>query len=65
MFEWKPILLIEDNNLFQEIMSKIFKNVFETDCYESVDEFYEKYRSVYNDIIIMDVLIKGGNTGWI
>ncbi len=57
------MLLLEDDDLSQDVMRRIFKNDFEIDICESADEFYEKHSSAEYDIMIVDVSIKGSING--
>ncbi len=59
----KQMLIVEDDDLTQDILRRIFKNEFETDLCESAEEFYKKYSNKNYDIIIMDISIKGAKHG--
>ena len=59
----KKMLVVEDDILSQKVMRRIFKNDFEIDMCESVEEYYEKYSNTNYDIIIMDVALKGTRNG--
>ena len=59
----KKMLVVEDDILSQKVMRRIFKNDFEIDMCESVEEYYEKYSNINYDIIIMDVAIRGSKNG--
>jgi len=59
----KKMLVVEDDLLSQKVMRRIFKNDFEIDMCESVEEYYEKYSKTNYDIIIMDVALKGTKNG--
>ncbi|MEK6551999.1 MAG: response regulator [Bacteroidota bacterium] len=59
----KKMLVVEDDILSQKVMRRIFKNDFEIDMCESVEEYYEKYSNINYDIIIMDVAIRGSKDG--
>ncbi len=59
----KKMLVVEDDILSQKVMRRIFKNDFEMDFCESVDEYYEKYSNTNYDIIIMDISLKGTRDG--
>ena len=59
----KKMLVVEDDILSQKVMRRIFKNDFEIDMCESVDEYYEKYSNTNYDIIIMDIAIRGSKDG--
>ncbi len=59
----KKMLVVEDDILSQKVLRRIFKNDFEMDFCESVDEYYEKYSNTNYDIIIMDISLKGNKNG--
>ena len=59
----KKMLVIEDDSLSQDLITRIFKNDFEIDTCESAEEFYEKYSNNNYNIIIMDISIKGNKHG--
>ncbi len=55
----KKMLVVEDDELFQKTMSKIFKKVMEIDFCQSVGEFAVKFSDVSYDIIILDITQAG------
>lgn len=59
----KKMLVVEDDILSQKVMRRIFKDDYELDFCESVDEYYEKYGNKNYDIIIMDISLKGVRNG--
>lgn len=60
----KKMLLVEDDDLSQGVMFRIFGNLFEIDVCESVEQYYEKFCNFYYDIIIMDISLKGKKDGF-
>ncbi len=58
------MLVVEDDILSQKVMRRIFKNEFEMDFCESVDEYYEKYSNTNYEMIIMDISLKGAKNGF-
>ena len=59
----KKMLIVEDDDLSQKVLRRIFRDDFEMDFCDSVDEYYEKYSISNYDIIIMDISLKGAKTG--
>jgi len=59
----KKMLVVEDDILSQKVMGRIFKNDFEIDFCESVDEYYEKYSEKRYDIMVIDISLKGMKSG--
>ena len=59
----KKMLVVEDDILSQNVMRRIFKNDFEMNFCESVEEYYEKYSNTNYDIIIMDISLNGIRNG--
>ena len=59
----KKMLIVEDDDLSQNILKKIFKNDFEIDFCESVEGYYEKYSNTKYDIMIVDISLKGPKSG--
>ena len=57
------MLVVEDDILSQNVMRRIFKNDFEMNFCESVEEYYEKYSNTNYDIIIMDISLNGIRNG--
>jgi two-component system sensor histidine kinase BarA len=55
----KKMLVVEDDDLSQKVLIRLFKNSFEIDTVESVEEFYQKYNGTNYDIIIMDIALRG------
>ena len=49
------MLVVEDDFLSQNVLRRIFRDDFEIDLRESVDEYYEKYSKTNYEIIIMDI----------
>ena len=59
----QKMLVVEDDDLSQKVLRKIFEIEFEIDVCKSADEFYEKYSNSSYDIILMDISIKGDKHG--
>ena len=59
----KKMLVVEDDDLSQKVMRRIFDKDFEVYLCESADEFYDKYSDSNYDIIIMDISLKGNKHG--
>lgn len=59
----KRMLVVEDDLFSREVLHRIFYKEFEIDSIESYDEFYEKYKEVKYDIVIMDIALKGKRNG--
>ena len=59
----KKMLIVEDDDLTQKVLSKIFSGDFQIDICESAEEFYQSYSSNRYDIIIMDISLRGSKHG--
>ncbi|MEW5842093.1 MAG: response regulator [Bacteroidota bacterium] len=59
----KKMLVVEDDDLSQKMLKKIFSKDFDIDCCNSSEEFYDKYNNVRYEIIIMDISLKGSKHG--
>jgi len=55
----KKMLVVEDDELSQQTMFRIFRKVVEIDFCQSADEFSEKYSNTNYDIIILDMTLAG------
>ena len=59
----RKMLIVEDDDLTQKVLSKIFSGDFQIDICESAEEFYQSYSSNRYDIIIMDISLRGSKHG--
>ena len=59
----KKALLIEDDELTQRTIKKIFSDEFAVDVCDSAEYFYQHYITNAYDIIIMDISINGDKHG--
>ncbi|MCL4549009.1 MAG: response regulator [Bacteroidetes bacterium] len=59
----KKMLIVEDDDLTQKVLSKIFNDDFQIDICESAEEFYQSYSSNRYDIVIMDISLRGNKHG--
>jgi len=57
------MLIVEDDDLSQKVMRRIFQFDYILDFCESAEEYYEKCSLIKYDIIIMDVSLKGTKNG--
>ncbi len=57
------LLFIEDDDLTQKMIRKIFEGEFAVETCASAEEFYQKYKSDSFDIVIMDISLKGEKHG--
>ena len=58
----QKMLVVEDDDLSQKVLRKIFKAEFEIDVCESADEFYEKYNNILRkrDAVLTWIINRGG-----
>jgi len=62
--ETKPkILIIEDEVENQKYLQLILRNEFETEVCDSAKSFLEKSRTNKFDAVLMDISLKGGESG--
>ena len=62
--ETKPkILIIEDEVENQKYLQLILRNEFETEVCDSAKSFLEKIRTNKFDAVLMDISLKGGESG--
>lgn len=59
----RKMLIVEDDDLSQNLMRRVFLTDFDVSICDSSEEYYEKYSLSIFDIIIMDVSIKGTKNG--
>lgn len=59
----KRMLIVENDDLFFQLLTKLFKRDFEVDVSVSAEMFYQKFSTVNYDIIIMDITLPGGKSG--
>lgn len=57
------MLIVEDDDLSQNLMRRVFRTDFDVSICDSSEEYYEKYSHSIFDIIIMDVSLKGTKNG--
>ncbi|MFO7525292.1 MAG: response regulator [Ignavibacteriaceae bacterium] len=57
------MLIVEDDDLSQNLMRRVFRADFDVSICDSSEEYYEKYSRSIFDIIIMDVSLKGTKNG--
>jgi CheY-like chemotaxis protein len=62
--ETKPkILIIEDEVENQKYLQLVLRNEFETEVCDSAKSFLEKIRTNKFDAVLMDISLKGGESG--
>ncbi len=59
----RKMLIVEDDDLSQNLMRRVFRSDFDVSICDSSEEYYEKFSHRIFDIIIMDVSIKGTKNG--
>lgn len=59
----RKMLIVEDDDLSQNLMRRVFRTDFDVSICDSSKEYYEKYSHSIFDIIIMDVSLKGTKNG--
>lgn len=59
----KKMLVIEDDELTQNIYSRIFKSDFEIDFAESSEKYHQDLSEKIYDIVIIDISLKGSKNG--
>lgn len=58
------MLIMENDDLIQSLLKRLFSTDFEIDIGESVEEYYEKFSNNIYDIIIMDISLNGKKNGF-
>lgn len=59
----KKMLIVEDDDLSQSVLRRLFRDEFEIDFCESAEEYYNNFSNVCYNVIIMDISLKGSKNG--